>query len=130
MEDLTACQKVQIENSDVISFHSYDPPDKFIERFDKMHTYGRPLLCTEYMARISGSVVEDILPIAKENKIAAYNWGFVRGRTQTHLPWSTWQEPCETEEPPVWFHELLHSDGRPYKVEETDAIRKLTRSDN
>jgi len=28
----------------------------------------------------------------KKNRIAAYNWGLVAGKTQTQYPWSSWQE--------------------------------------
>ncbi len=126
LERLAPWQRVQIEQSDVVSFHSYDPPLRFRERIAELRTHGRPLLCTEYMARSTGSEVGVILPIAKAERVAAYNWGFVRGRTQTHLPWSTWQEPCEGGEPPLWFHELLHADGSPYRTDEVEVIRRLT----
>ena len=74
-----------------------------------------------------------ILPIAKKYKVAANNWGFVAGKTQTILPWDSWQKPYVakerpdlTEEPPVWFHEVFRTDGRPYLEREVQLIRELT----
>jgi hypothetical protein len=29
-------------------------------------------------------------------------------------------------QPPVWFHEVLHPDGAPYRQAEADLIRRLT----
>ena len=60
--------------------------------------------------------------------MAAINWGFVAGKTQTHLPWDSWQKPYVGREPSVWFHEIFRQDGTPYRQEEVDLIRSLTRS--
>ena len=57
---------------------------------------GRPILCTEYMARTLGSTVEGILPIAKRYNIGALNWGLVAGKTQTYFPWDSWDHPYTT----------------------------------
>jgi hypothetical protein len=62
------------------------------------------------------------LPIAKKYKVAAYNWGFVAGKTQTYLPWDSWQKPYTDREPEVWFHDIFHKDGTPYRQQETDFI--------
>jgi endo-1,4-beta-mannosidase len=117
--------KLQLEQSDVISFHLYLTGDKLVEHIRALQRYGRPLLCTEYMARPNGSTFESNLPILKEHKVAAYNWGFVAGRTQTHYPWDSWLVHY-TAEPPVWFHDILHADGRAYRPDEVALIRKLT----
>ena len=78
------------------------------------------------MARSVGSTFDTILPIAKEEKVGAINWGFVVGKTQTNLPWESWEHPYIRNQPTVWFHEVLHSDGKPYRQEEADLIRRLT----
>ena len=101
---LNAVQRVQLEQSDVISFHNYAPPDDFERRVKYLQAEQRPLLCTEYMARPLGSTFETIMPVAKAYNVALMNWGFVQGRTQTHLPWDSWQKPY-AEEPPVWRSE-------------------------
>src|SRR5882762_9581616 len=51
---LTALYRFQLENSDVISFHSYDPPAEMQKRIDSLKRYQRPIICTEYMARPRG----------------------------------------------------------------------------
>ncbi len=78
---------VQLESSDVISFHSYGPLDEVKERVAKLKVLGRPLLCTEYMGRRSGSTFQGIMPYFHQEKIGAYNWGAVAGKTQTNWPW-------------------------------------------
>jgi hypothetical protein len=113
------------EQSDVISFHTYTPLAETKGRVDDLRQFNRPILCTEYMARPAGSTFEAILPYFKEHKIAAYNWGFVDGKSQTIYPWDTWQKQY-TAEPPVWFHDIFRKDGKPYREEEVKLIRSLT----
>lgn len=117
--------RLQLEQSDVISFHNYDKPVDFKNRINELKRYGRPLLCTEYMARPNGSTFEGFLPIAKENKVAMINWGFVDGKTQTKFPWDSWTKEY-TDDPVVWFHEVFKSDGTPYRKSETDFIKNIT----
>ena len=116
---------LQLEHSDIISFHSYAEPAEFDSRIDELTPLGRPIICTEYLARNLGSTVEGILPIAKRRNVGAYNWGFVAGRTQTYLPWDSWQEPY-TEIPTRWFSDLIHPDGRAHDDNEIRFIQKLT----
>lgn len=117
-------EKIQIEQSDVISFHNYDGPEEFEKRVRWLQAYRRPILCTEYMARGHGSTFQGTLPIAKKYKVAAYNWGLVAGKTQTYLPWDSWQKPYIDREPAVWFHDIFQKDGTPYRQEEADFIRQ------
>jgi hypothetical protein len=117
--------KLQLDQSDVISFHCYDKPKDFLKRINELKRYGKPMLCTEYMARPNGSTFEGFLPIAKENKIAMINWGFVDGKSQTKYSWDSWTKKYDAE-PELWFHEVFHTDGTPYKKSETDLIKKMT----
>ncbi len=125
-EKLGPMQRMQAEESDVISFHSYGWPEHFEERVQWLRRYGRPILCTEFMARSVGSTFDGVLPLAKKYHIAAINWGLVAGKTQTYLPWDSWRKPYVTDEPPVWFHEVFRPDGRPYREAEAKLIRELT----
>ena len=60
--------------------------------------FRRPLLCTEYMSRPVNSKFGNILPYLKAEKIAAYNWGLVSGRTQTIYAWQSRASAVEPEE--------------------------------
>lgn len=67
------------------------------------------------------------LPLLKERKVGAYNWGFVSGKTQSIYPWDSWVK-AHGAEPDVWFHDGSHADGRPYREEEVALIQSLTLS--
>lgn len=123
---LSPMAKEQLELSDIVSFHDYDPPPKFEQEVKWLETYHRPIICTEYMARPKGSTFETILPIAKKYKVGAINWGFVAGKSQTYLPWDSWQRPYVNHPPRVWFHDIFHENGQPYRPEEVDFVRKIT----
>jgi hypothetical protein len=116
---------MQLDNADVITFHSYAEPAGFESRINELAPLGRPIICTEYMARPQGSTVESILPVATRHNVGAFNWGLVAGKTQTYFPWDSWDHPY-TAPPKVWFHDLLLPDGRPYRESEIQAIRSLT----
>ena len=59
---LNSVEKTQLTQSDVISFHDYSWPEIFEARAKALETYGRPVICTEYMARGAGSTFDTILP--------------------------------------------------------------------
>src|SRR5438477_309851 len=98
-DKLDAIQRIQLEQSDVISFHSYDNGGEFEKRILWLMRYNRPILCTEYMARGNKSTFQGSLPIAKKYNVAAINWGLVAGKTQTFLPWDSWQKPYVGRDP-------------------------------
>ena len=122
----TSMQRIQLENSDVISFHNYGWPEVFEKEVLFLERFRRPLICTEYMARGAGSTFDTVLPLAKKYRVAAINWGFVAGKTQTYYPWDSWLHPYILDEPLIWFHEILHTDGKPYREAEVKLIRELT----
>ena len=119
-------ERIQLRESDIITFHNYSWPESFQQEVEWLRRFHRPVICTEYMARSVGSTFDAILPIAKQERVGAINWGFVVGKTQTNLPWESWQHPYVRDQPPVWFHEVLHPDGTPYRQAEADLIRRLT----
>jgi hypothetical protein len=116
---------IQLDNSDVITFHSYAKPADFEGRITELSPLGRPIVCTEYLARSLGSTVEGILPVAKRLNVGAINWGLVAGKTQTYLPWDSWDHPYPAP-PKPWFSDLLLPDGRPYQDSEIETIRSLS----
>lgn len=118
--------RIQLEESDVISFHNYGWPEEFEARVKSLQPLHRPIICTEYMARGSGSTFDTILPLAKKLNVAAINWGFVAGKTQTYLPWDSWQHPYVLSQPTIWFHDVFRNDDTPYRQREVDLIHELT----
>ncbi len=122
----SATTKIQLRESDVISFHDYGWPEVFEAHIKELEPNHRPILCTEYMARGAGSTFDGSLPIAKMYHVAAINWGLVAGKTQTYLPWDSWDRPYVRLQPTVWFHEVFRNDDTPYRQHEIDLIRDLT----
>jgi hypothetical protein len=120
--------KIQLSESDIITFHNYDWPEGFEARIKELQPLHRPILCTEYMARGAGSTFDTVLPIAKRDHVAAINWGLVNGKTQTNLPWDSWERPYVLRPPTIWFHDVFRTDGTPYRQAEADLIRRLTSS--
>jgi hypothetical protein len=126
LNTMSPVARIQIEESDIISFHNYGWPEEFERRVKQLEQFRRPVLCTEYMARGAGSTFDTILPIARENHIAAINWGLVAGKSQTWLPWDSWERPYVLVQPTVWFHDVFHPDGTPYREREVQIFRELT----
>ena len=129
-EKLSPTEKIQLALSDVISFHNYDKPEEFEKRVLWLQKFHRPILCTEYMARSNGSTFQGALPIARKYRVAAINWGFVAGKTQTYFPWDSWQHPYIDHQPAVWFHDIFRTTGEPYDPNEVSFIRGMIASEN
>ncbi len=118
--------KFILENSDIMTFHSYLPPEKVQTQALHLLEYGRPVICSEYMARNRNLTFLTMLPFFKEHGIGACNWGFVSGKTQTIYPWDSWEKKY-TKEPDPWFHDLLREDGTYYRSEEINLLIKMRR---
>ena len=148
-QPLTACMdgsvgekiiELNAKNSDVITFHAYES-HKLEETIVKLQKIGRPVICTEYMAREFGTTFQFSMPIFKNKSVGCYNWGLVAGKSQTHFGWATildlhkkkengdiLQEGEIIPEPEIWFHDILRADGSPYDEEEVTFIKKITSS--
>ncbi|WP_247231884.1 cellulase family glycosylhydrolase [Telluribacter sp. SYSU D00476] len=126
-ENWTPMEKVQFVNSDITTFHHYADVESFERVIKELKAQGRPLICTEFMARGADSKFQTHLPVAKKYDVGMINWGFVAGKTQTYIPWDSWQNPyVNGREPSVWFHEILKQDGTPVDEEEITAIKAAT----
>jgi hypothetical protein len=119
-----ALNAFQLTHSDVISYHCYSD-EKDQEQYIKfLGMLNRPLVCTEYMARKRNSFFSNNMPILKEHKVVAINWGFVSGKTNTIF---AWDNPLpNVKEPDVWFHDIFRQDGTPFSQEEIDFIKSMT----
>ncbi|MDQ5930794.1 MAG: hypothetical protein QG594_2583 [Bacteroidota bacterium] len=117
--------KFQLENSDIISYHNYEYVDEHHKQIDSLkRQFGRPMICSEYMARSKGSLFQTIMPLLKNENVGAINWGFVAGKTNTIFAWDS---PIKTgQEPVLWFHDILRKNGTPFSEDEIKTIKKLT----
>jgi Domain of unknown function (DUF3472)/Domain of unknown function (DUF5077)/Glycosyl hydrolases family 2, TIM barrel domain len=114
----------QLAHSDVITYHNYSGPEGHQRCIDSLRKYGRPLICTEYMARLRNSTFFNIMPLLKRENIAAINWGLVTGKTNTKYAWD--MPMPDGAEPKVWFHDIFRPDGTPFDPKETAFIKQLT----
>ena len=121
--DFEKLNEFQLNNSDIITYHNYEDPQWHRRTIELLKTTGRPLICTEYMARIRNSRFHNIMPLLKEKNVGAINWGFAAGKSNTIYAWDT---PIPNGEQPVeWFHDIFFADGTPYRHDEVNLIRKL-----
>lgn len=121
--DLKDLNQFQMDHSDIVTYHNYMTPEVHSEWIDSLQTLGRPMICTEYMARTNGNTFQNTMPMLKENNIGAINWGLVSGKTNTKYAWDT---PIpDGGDPKLWFHEVFHPDGTPYSEEEVAVIRQM-----
>ena len=125
-ETLQQLNDFQLESSDVITFHQYDTAEKLKKLIQRFKALGRPVICTEYMARTRGSKFATHLPVFNEECVGCYNWGLVSGKTQTIYPWGS---PQGAPEPAEWYHDIFRSDGTPYDPSEVTLIKRLTTAD-
>jgi Cellulase (glycosyl hydrolase family 5) len=123
--DLSAFEKIQLGESDIITFHNYGKLDSVKRWVQDLKRYHRPIICTEYMARPMGSTFNPILGYFKQQNVGAINWGFVSGKTQTIYPWDSWAKTY-TAEPKVWFHDILRANGAPFSSQEVQYIQSVT----
>ena len=101
------------DHCDVLSFHCYGDPSEMQAFIEWLKSSGRPLVCTEYMARPK-STFEEILPILKSEHVGAISFGLVAGKMNTYYPWGS--KPGSPE-PKVWHHDVLRRDGTPFDAQ-------------
>jgi len=122
-ENFNELNNFQLQNSDIITYHNYSYIDNHINNIDTLRKYGRPLICTEYMARRNGSIFQLIMPLLKKENVGAINWGFVSGKTNTIFAWDT--PISDGKEPPLWFHDIYRRDHTPFSKEEIKFIKAI-----
>jgi len=125
-DGLTDLNEVILELSDIVTFHNYGDLQSVKDHIVRLKSYGRPLICTEWMRRNGNSLFKTHTPLFKKEGIGCYSWGLVNGKTQTHFPWGS---PKDASEPEIWFHDVLRFNGEPYDSEEVEVIRKHTKND-
>jgi len=123
-EDMKELSNVQLTNSDVITYHNYSEEKDHERLIDSLQKFGRPLICTEYMARTRGSRFDNIMPLLKQKNVGAINWGFVSGKTNTIYAWDA--PMPDGAEPKTWFHDIFRKDGTAFSNDEIKLIKSLT----
>jgi hypothetical protein len=129
INNLSELNRFILNSSDIISFHSYGSKNEVLMRVKQLKNYRRPLLCTEYIAREYENTFQNVLPIFGDNKIGAYNWGLVSGKTNTIYPWKSW-DSTYTSPPMRWHHDIFYQNGEPFSTEETEFIKNSIFSEN
>jgi hypothetical protein len=112
--------------SDVLSFHAYLPTQRTERIIASLRRRGRPIFCTEWMARAVTSRIADQLALMRRHDVGCFHWGLVRGRTQTHLPWPDALLGGSSHDGVTWFHDLLEPDGSPHDPDEIALLRALS----
>lgn len=100
----------ELSVSDIVSFHSYGPLSNVIQNITDLRQAqkGRPIFCTEWLARPFGSTVFTHLNYFSSEKIGAIQWGLVAGRSQTYYQWNSSKG---APMPRLWFHDVLFPNG-------------------
>ena len=114
---------IVIPASDVITFHNYENKAGLEKQINNLKQYKRPFICTEWMNRPNGSLIETNLPVFYGEKVGCMLWGLVNGKTQTDLNWG--HRP-EDPAPAVWQHDLYRPDFTAYDNNEINIIKKYT----
>ncbi|GEM_PF-248802 len=110
--------------SDIISYHVYAPAD-IIQKSNQLYAQlGRPVIATEWLSRPMGARIEVDLPLFRRMGVGNYIWSFVNGRSQCQFPWGN--QPGGVISPLGWWHDIIYSNGTPYRPWEIDAIRRNT----
>jgi len=121
--DFEKLNAFQLGHSDVVTYHDYEEEAWHRRVVQLLKANGRPLICTEYMARPRNSRFATTMPMLKKENVGAINWGLVDGKTNTKYAWDT--PLADGSEPIEWFHEVFRKDGTPYRQDEADLIKKL-----
>ena len=116
--------QLQLSESDIITFHNYNPPTSLKKQIAQLKKYNRPLICTEYMARPK-SMFNPSLGIMKAEKVGAINWGLVSGKTQTIYSWEFNKKNATPDMLKVWFHDIFYESGIPYNKKEVEYIKSI-----
>jgi len=124
----TEIDRIALEASDIITFHAYWDTAHVARFIDHLRTLDRPMLCTEWMARAVGSLIEDQLGLFHGEKVGCFQWGLVKGRTQTHHPWPAELVAAHGGHPDrsMWFHDILEHDGSAYDATEVALLREVS----
>ena len=126
-------QRLAGELSDIVSYHCYGDYETQVRIIRKLRRhYDRPLVNTEWLARILHNDVFSAYPLFWLERIGCTCWGFVAGKYQTYEPWEGMWKQIENGDPAAkdwdmtkWFHDLIRPPLRPYDPKEIDVIKRF-----
>lgn len=124
-------EKLAGELSDIVSFHLYANYNAQKSTIAALRVrWGRPMINTEWLARIIGDELRTSYPVFAQERVGAVNWGFVAGKYQTYEPYEPmWKNQFEYRNPnaPVtrWYHDLFRPSHHPYDPEEIAIVRHV-----
>lgn len=129
-QKLPEVQRFILEESDIVSYHNYGSYMENIRILRLLKRHGRPIMNTEWLARMQHNTVEEMFPLFYLEKIGCFNWGLVAGLYQTYEPWEAiWENyergRCRDIDFKVWFHDLYRPNLRPYDPHEIELMREL-----
>ena len=113
--------RMMLALSDIISFHCYGQ-EQMEDSVSSCRSFGRPVICSEWLRRSSGNTVADALPLFARGQVGWYNWGLVAGRTQTFLDW---RSKAGDSLSAIWQHDMFHADGTAYDSHEIELIKQF-----
>ena len=126
-------QRLAGELSDIVSYHCYGDYEAQIRVIRNLRRhYGRPLVNTEWLARILHNDVFSAYPLFYIERVGCTCWGFVAGKYQTFEPWESMWRRMEEGAPESrdwdltkWFHDLYRPSLRPYDPKEVALIKRF-----
>ncbi|HVU58924.1 MAG TPA: cellulase family glycosylhydrolase [Puia sp.] len=116
--------KIVLSFCDVVTFHNYGNRASLTAAVDSLSTLHRPVFCTEWLNRYTGSRIQTNLVLMKERHVGCMFWGLVNGKTQTNLPWG--HRPGDPVSA-LWQHDIFKGDFTPYDPEEIKLLMEATK---
>lgn len=114
-------ERVILENSDIVTFHNYGNSAAMTEEINDLSRQGRPMICTEWLARQTGSTVANILPILHDRQVGGIIWGLVNGKMQTNYHWGS---RAGSPAPALWQHDIFRPDMSYYDPAEIALFQR------
>ena len=111
-----------LNESDIITFHCYQPLAGSRQVMDEMLKQRRPVICTEWLLRTNGCDIPRLIPLYRDAGVGCMLWGLVNGKAQTHLPNGHFTPNFKGP----WKHDLFRSDHTPYDAGDLEIIKKAT----
>ena len=109
--------------------HFRTPVSKGIEIIEGLSEYGRPLINNEWLNRLDGCNVADVLPLLYAKRVGSLHWGLMAGFSQTYEPYGGYYSEYMKENSNVdltkWQHDIYRFNGLPYDKKEIEIFKSI-----